>query len=755
MRTILFAATLLISPAMLSGQGRIIIPCIPERPCPPPPPCRVAPCPPAPWVSPIERKSSHVRVELADRVLRYEVEEVFVNRGGAVGEADYLFPLPRGAAFQDLKLSIDGELVTGETLNAAEARRIYEEIVRRQRDPALVEWMGQGLLRTRIFPIAPGEERRIVVRFQAVAHREGDALRIDYFRGDVPSATTRAADRRREPVESEGNSFILSYPEQAGLGTPYSPTHRVDVRRSGTRGRVTVEVRGDARDVTLLLPLRQRGEPAISTLAHAPSADDGFALITLTPPARAISSARRDVTFVLDISGSMSGRKMEQARAAGKQLLGTLREGDRFRLIDFATDVHTFRDQFVSATRENIAAAVRHLDRLEPGGSTNISGALEEALSGGAERGRFSVVLFVTDGQPTVGERDPGAIAARAAQLRRGRRIFTFGLGADVNAALVEQLALEGRGTAHFVRPEESVERSVSLVASRLSHPVATNVRLRADGVRLQRVHPSGPVDLFAGEDLVLLARYTGSGEARLVFEGESPGGPVRWSTTASFPERSRENAFIPRLWATQRVGYLSAEKRKHGGSPEIDEEIRQLGERYGIPTEFTSYFVREPGMLAGGPPPPTPHPAPRGPTTSILRGAEASRGSTGAAAFDAAKAAAEQRAVQSLAVADSLTVAVINESGRGAVRRAGNRLFEWRDSVWVDLAHAPEKRVVRVRAYSAAYFDLLEAIPELKPAFSLGERVMIAGRGVTIEVGPDGVERLNARELARVRADW
>ena len=159
--------------------------------------------------SALVRTRSDVRVELADRVLRYEVEERFVNRGASVGEADYLFPLPANAAFQDLKLSINGELVSGETMNAGEARRIYENIVRSQRDPALVEWMGHGLLRARIFPLNPGEEKRIVVRFQSVAPREGDALRVDYFRGararrDRPSATTARS------------SFTLSYRPRAG-----------------------------------------------------------------------------------------------------------------------------------------------------------------------------------------------------------------------------------------------------------------------------------------------------------------------------------------------------------------------------------------------------------------------------------------------------------------------------------------------------------------------------------------------------------
>src|SRR4051812_41233459 len=186
---------LLTLPAALSAQGIIIPRC--------PPPRRGIDAPIVeclPSGAQVVRTRSDIKVELRDRVLRYEVDERFVNRGGLIGEADYLFPLPNGAAFRDLKLSIDGQMVSGETMNAVEARRIYEEIVRRQRDPALVEWMGKGLLRTRIFPIQPGEERRVIVRYEMVAGREGDAVRVDYFQGSKTAGNSA--------FESASNSAV-------------------------------------------------------------------------------------------------------------------------------------------------------------------------------------------------------------------------------------------------------------------------------------------------------------------------------------------------------------------------------------------------------------------------------------------------------------------------------------------------------------------------------------------------------------------
>jgi Ca-activated chloride channel family protein len=293
----------------------------------------------------------------------------------------------------------------------------------------------------------------------------------------------------------------------------------------------------------------------------------------------------------------MRGEKLQQAKAAGRRVLSSLGRNDRFRVIDFSTDVRDFREGWTPATESNLDAARRYLDALTAEGSTNISGALEEAFAIEPAHGRLPLVVFVTDGEPTVGERSPDAIAARVSRLRGGARLFTFGVSADVNATLIEQLALEGRGTAHFVRTGESVEHAVSLLATRLTSPVITDVRVRADGVTLRQLQPQLPVDLYAGQDLILLARYDGNGDATIRLDGQSAEGPVHWSTRASFPAHERSNPFVGRLWAAQRLGWLAAEKRKNGGTTELDAEIKSLGERFGIPTEFSSYLVVEPGM--------------------------------------------------------------------------------------------------------------------------------------------------------------
>ncbi|MGQ0648016.1 MAG: VIT domain-containing protein [Gemmatimonadaceae bacterium] len=712
-----------------------------------------------------------MKVGLSNRVLRYEVTETFVNRGPRVAEADYIFPLPPGAAFEDLKLSINGELVAGEAMSAEKARGIYEEIVRRQRDPALVEWMGSGMLRTRIFPIAPGEEKKVVVRFQSVAMREGDALRIDYRRGSDPNATGSPSRPVREDRSLGGEvevwtSFALLYERDEQYGDPYSPTHTLRSRDDGRTRQV--EARGSSPEVTILLPLRRPNTAAISVLSHAPTDERGFALITVTPPAAPRRSISRDVTLVIDVSGSMRGKKLQQAKEAGHALLNSLQDGDRFRVVDFSTDVRSFRDDFMTATRDHLRDARRYIDDLRADGSTNLSGALEAALSARSNADRLPLVVFMTDGEPTVGERDPSRIAALASRSRGDARVFAIGVSAEVNAALVEQLALEGHGTAHFVRDDETVERTVSLLASRLTAPVLTNVRVRVDGVRLSQVLPAGPIDVFAGQDVVVLARYEGSGNATVRFEGESADGAMTWSTRAHFADRDRANPFVARLWAAQRIGWLAAEKRRNGGgNSEIDDEIRSLGERYGIPTEFSSYLVVEPGMQLAGRRDARIRPAdavqavPLQDATTSAAGS-VNRSAQGAGApqpvaapgranevrFEEARAAAKQREMKSAAELDEL-------SAIASSRRVGDRLFTLANGVWTDARYSTRIRTVTVKPFSPLYFELMRRIEQLAPVFALGDRVIVAGKTMAIELSPGGAERMASTELASLVRNW
>jgi Ca-activated chloride channel family protein len=261
---------------------------------------------------------------------------------------------------------------------------------------------------------------------------------------------------------------------------------------------------------------------------------------------------------------------------------------------------------------------------------------------------------------------------------------------------------------------------------------------------------PQQPVDLFAGQDLVVLARYAGHGSTRVIVEGTHRGQTVRWASTVDFPERERENPFVARLWATQRIGWLAAEKRKNGGSSEIDEEIRSLGERFSIPTEFTSYLVTEPNMVANG----------RFDTTrrAVIAGAPvAASAPSRDRAFEQAKVASAQRAVASIATLDSMSVMATGAGSGGPVQHAGSHTFVLRDSMWTDVKRAPAApgRTIRIKAFSKAYFDVSQAVPELRAIFAIGDRVTAQGRAVTVVVSDSGVEELSGSEVASLVKSW
>ncbi|MGB3563727.1 MAG: VIT domain-containing protein [Thermoanaerobaculia bacterium] len=694
----------------------------------------------------VERVRSDVRVTVdgESRVARVEVEEVFRNRSHGLAEGDYLYPIPSSAVFTNFSLFMGDQELKGEVLSAEEARKIYEEIVRRKKDPALIELVGHGVLRARVFPIEPGDSRRVILRYTQVLGRDGDTLRLRYPRivGILPGTETREVfSPPRRPEASQPFTLTVRVPNAARFSTPYSPTHAIEVRE---RRRDEIEIahrsEGDSRDFELFLPLREALVGA-SLVAHAGSGEDGYFMLLLSPPAVGEEvQIPRDVTLVCDVSGSMSGGKLEQARDAMDQILGGLRREDRFRLITFSSGVRSFRREFVRADRGMIDDARDFLYGVRAEGSTNVIDALREALAPEVERGRLSLIVFLTDGKPTIGETDPERIAREVERLRDGERVFAFGVGYDVNTYLLDRMAAGGRGTVSYVRPGDDVEEAVFSLTRKIGHPALSDLRIVRAPVELEDHYPGTLPDLFFGEELVLFGRYRGHGAGELVVEGSRAGETQRFRYQVELPRRENENDFIPRLWAARKAGALTAQVRLHGPNPELVEEIRQLGLRYGIITEYTSYLVEEP-MLAVGLREPLPRRRP-------MLASPAPRDQTGAVAFESAAKSSLMREVDRLDDADSLTGDSVLP---GAARQIGRRAFVLRDGVWTDVGFEAGLRTIEVAPYSQAYFELVRRLPALKTYFALSDRLVIVGEGVALELSAGGVTKLSSSELEAV----
>jgi len=507
--------------------------------------------------SPVVRISSNVRTRIDGRVAVVEVEEQFRNAGGGIAEGTYLYPLPGEAVFQNFSLWMGETEVRGEMMNAEQARGIYEEIVRRLRDPALLTLEGHGLIRARVFPIQPGETRRVVLRYTQLLQRAGDALRMRYaigLRGALPG--TGFLDRAPN-TPADRFTFRVTVPNADSYGTPYSPTHAITSRRNGDQLLITLDSAASG-DVELFVPLR-RGLVGTSLVAHAPGGEDGYFMLLVSPAQEDDAPAlARDLTFVVDVSGSMSGDKIEQAKAALRQALNTLGGQDRFRLIAFSNRVTNFRDGFAAASPENLEAARRFVDGLQADGGTNIAGALDAALSATVAEERLPLVLFLTDGLPSVGEQAPERIAQNAGARIGRSRIFTFGVGHDVNTYLLDRLAQEGRGTAEYVAPEANVEAAVGALLNKIRHPALANLRIEHAPVELVQTYPSRLPDVFFGEELVIFGRYHGTGGGEIVVSGQRGGRTERFTVRADFPANQTANGFIPRLWASRRIGELT-----------------------------------------------------------------------------------------------------------------------------------------------------------------------------------------------------
>jgi len=679
------------------------------------------------------RTSSEVHTIIEGRVARVEVEEQFRNSGGRLAEGHYLYPLPGEAVFQNFSLWMGQQELRGEMMNAEQARGIYEEIVRRKKDPALLTLAGHGLVRAQVFPIQPGETRKVVLRYTLLLDRVGDALRLRYALG------TRGG---------ESGEWRLTLPGGNDFGVPYSPTH--PIRTVGRDGDIVIDTRSGG-DIELFLPLR-RGLVGTSVLTHAVSNEDGYLMLLLSPSAVEEGAVvPRDLTLVVDVSGSMSGTKMDQARAALHQAMGTLRPADRFRLIAFSSGVREFRSGFTIATGPNLAAAREFIDGLVADGGTNISGALETALGSAVAEERLPLVIFLTDGLPSVGEQQPDRIAAAAAGRIGRARIFTVGVGHDVNTYLLDRLAKEGHGSAEYVAPDASVEVAVGQLMGKLRRPALVNLRIAGSPVRLHDLSPAQLPDLFFGEELVVFGRYSGTGRGPIVIEGERNGRRERFTANVVFPATESGNTFVPRLWASRRIGELTRQVRLEGPSDDLIREIRDLGLRHGILTEYTSYLVQEPEQVAarerrlGG--------VARDEVAANRPQAAAPSAQTGQKAFEQARQSARLARLNTVAESDAAMEEKLEGSnGRSdRVKRAGGRVFRLDQGVWTDIAHRDSVQLVTVTPFSPAYFALTRALPELGQSLAVGDQVLVAGRAISIRVAAGGRDQLSDSEVKRI----
>ena len=546
---------------------------------------------PVPTFAPLEVSYTKADVKIKDQFATTKVEQEFYNPNPRRLEGTFLFPVPKGAQLDKFTMNINGKPVEAELLNADKARAIYEDIVRRQRDPALLEYAGQALFKVRIFPIEPHERKKITLSYSQLL--KSDAGLVSYT---LPLNTEKFTAK---PLRSV--SVKLELESKRALKSIYSPTHKVEVKREGahkaTLGFEANDVRPDG-DFQVFYT-QDDADLGVNLLTYKPAGEDGYFLLLASPGVETKNAKvmPKDVVFVLDTSGSMAGAKLAQAKKALAFCVENLNDGDRFELLRFATEVEPLFNNLREATKENRSTAQKFIETLKPIGGTAIDDALKKAVALRPENGtRPYVVVFLTDGRPTVGTIDENQILASATKSKTGlTRIFCFGIGTDVNTHLLDKIAEETKAFSTYVLPEEDIEVKVSGFFTKIKEPVLASPALKfPDGVRVTKIYPAPLPDLFKGEQLIVAGRYTSGGDGAVQIEGQVNGKSKRFAYDVKFPGESSEHDFIPRLWATRRVGYLLDEIRLRGESKELKDEVTELARKYAIVTPYTAYLIIE-----------------------------------------------------------------------------------------------------------------------------------------------------------------
>ncbi len=672
-------------------------------------------------------KYHHVDIQIKDQVVTTRVDQVFVNDNPWTAEGTYIFPLPQGAAVSDFVMWVDGKAVHGEILEADEARTIYDDVVRRMKDPALLEYVGRKALKASVFPIPPGEERKIELEYSQILPVENGLVHYIY-----PLSTERFSSRPLEDLVVRAQ-----IESREPLKAVYSSRHEVSIDREDDYHALLGLEQSDVlpdRDFELFYTISSE-KIGLNLLSFKEEGQDGFFLLLAAPDVKVNEEeiVVKDIILVLDTSGSMQGEKMDQAKEAARYVLDHLNPLDRFAIVSFATTTRSFSPSLEPAAQAD--KGKDFLDRLEAMGSTDINRAMIEAV-GLAEEVRPTTLIFLTDGLPTEGVTVTGAILDNVARESPDNvRIFSFGVGDDVDTDLLDQISMDNGGASTYVRPGEEIDEEVSAFYRKVKIPVLSDLSLDWGDIIVDQVYPQRIPDLFAGSQLILLGRYREGGPAKITLKGMVNQEERSYTYEDLSFRKEGGDDFIPRLWATRAVGYYLTQIRLYGEKQEWIGSIVSLSTRYGIITPYTSFLVQEKDIFSD-----------KGREEVI---SDFEKEMAAAAAEPASGEAAVEKAVyqKSLSAAPVGAAVPVNMSVSTGIdgtskmvrvsevlKNVGSKTFLWRNDTWIDTTFDRSMKTKKVAFLGEEYFDLISQVPVLGSYFALGERVIVVHEGQAYE---------------------
>jgi Ca-activated chloride channel family protein len=500
-----------------------------------------------------------------------DLQQTFNNGLSQQIEGHYQLQPGQGAHVDGFAYWNGEQKIVGEVFEKGTAERVYTEVTTRRRDPAILEQTGEGLYGFKVFPIAPGEHKRVEIAWSKWLERRDHTVEF------------------RAPISSRNAEIVVTL---AGpIKNLTSATHVLSVEKldSGLRVRAT----GPAKDGEIDLRW-DVDEPAWTPDAYLqsstqPNGEGWFVLSLAAPQLPATAAMPKDVTIVIDRSGSMAeDQKMMFAKRAAAKLIDVLDPHDRVNVIAFSDEVDPLfaAPHAVDAAARDQAKAF--VDRLLAGGGTDLALALQTAVhsQAKAEAGRPRIVVFLTDGESDAQK----AVAVDTSDLR----LFTLGVGTDVNKALLAKLAAEKRGRFVFIERASEIEGDVARLGSAIAHPLLVDVSVDVDGAVASRMYPRTLPDLFAEDELRVSGRYKGTGPMTFTVHGKLEGKPVAYKRTIrEAVDASHPHAWTAQLWAQARVDHLLEQiQLSPANQTELHDEVIDLALAYNFVTPFTAFLA-------------------------------------------------------------------------------------------------------------------------------------------------------------------
>lgn len=577
-----------------------------------------------------------VEVEISGFVARVTLKQRFGNPYSEPIEAIYAFPMSERAAVDTMSMRIGDRTIRGLIKEREEAQRIYQRARDAGQAASLLDQERPNLFTQSVANILPGDTIEITISYvEYLKYEDGEyefsfpmVVGPRYIPGNAigptqeptplglkpgPESTDQVPDSGRitPPVTPEGTraGHDIALAVRIDAGVPIrdiaSELHEINVELAESSAKVTLKDKNEIPNRDFVLRYKVAGESiGDAVLTHAGDRGGFFTLI-LQPPDRVEpeSVTPKEMIFVIDKSGSMSGFPIEKAKQTMRMCIQGMNPNDTFNLVSFAGGLGYCFDRPMPNTRANRRAALEYLKNLEGGGGTEMMNAIHAALSGQNDRERLRVVCFMTDGY--IGN-DMAIIDA--IQKHAGTaRVFSFGIGDSVNRFLIEGMARAGRGEAEIVTLASDGDSAAKRFHERIQNPLLTDISLEVSGLEIDEVFPSTDAipDLFSARPLILTGRYGKPGVGTITLRGRTARGPYERTIPVTLPASDPDHDVLAPLWARQRIEWLMEQDwmgiQLGKANRDVKADITKLGLEFGLVTQFTSFVAVEDRVITEG----------------------------------------------------------------------------------------------------------------------------------------------------------